>query len=133
MPRTRLWEWPLKPERLGHTDRHAFMRAIPFHVLEDERTRTAGDHPRPARQGQALSVNISPGGMLLMMEGEPTLHDRLMIRLPQGSLRGACPSVAEVCWTRSVPALLQGDVFFVGVKFLNTDSVYGKGAESDSR
>jgi hypothetical protein len=94
----------------------AFMRVIPFESRDDERDVPA----HPAKQGQALSVNLSQGGMLLMMEGEPALHQRLRIGLRRNATNEVASELVEVCWTRSVPALLQGGVFFVGVKFIHS-------------
>ncbi len=121
MPRKQSWTWPLKQPRSGHADRMAFMRVIPYQVLDDEHRRAAGAPSHSARQGQALSVNLSPGGMLLMMEGQPAPYQRLRVSLRRNATKEMAPEFVEVCWTRSVPALLQGDVFFVGVKFLHSN------------
>lgn len=118
MPRKQPWTWSLKQPWPGHADRLAFMRAIPYEALDDQRNATAGAPVHPAKQGQALSVNLSQGGMLLMMEGQPALRQRLRIGLRRNATNEGASKLVEVCWTRSVPALLQGDVCFVGVKFL---------------
>jgi hypothetical protein len=120
MSRTRPWEWPLTPERLGHADRHAFIRAIHYKALDGENNRAAGERSRRSQKsGHALSLNISPGGMLLLMNGEPALQQQLKISLPLLPMKGPAPSLAEVCWTRSVPARLQGNLVFVGVRFVD--------------
>ena len=111
----------MKQPRSGHADRMAFIGVIPYQVLDDEHRRAAGAPSHPARQEQALSVNFSPGGMLLLMEGQPASHQRLRVSLRRSGTNEAVSELVEVCWTRSVPALLQGDVFFVGVKFLHSN------------
>lgn len=123
MPRSRSWKWPLRQDRSGHLDRQAFLRPIPYEMLDWTGAEVQCGLTYPARAGQALSLNISPGGMLLMMDGEPMLQDRLRVRLPQNSLRNAGSSLAKVCWTRSVPVLLHSHVVFVGVRFLAIDGV----------
>lgn len=98
------------------------MRMIPYALVgeQDEpgRDRQAGSMPA----GRALSINISPGGMLLMMEQAPLRGQRLSITMPARAVRGVPPSKAEVCWTRPVPGASQVNVHFVGVKFLPPDA-----------
>ncbi|MEQ1627911.1 MAG: hypothetical protein ABL965_11000 [Nitrospira sp.] len=118
MPRKQPWTWSLKQPRPGHADRMAFIRAIPYEALDDQRNAAAGVQAHSAKQGQALSVNLSQGGMLLMMEGQPALQQQLRVGLRRNSTNEVASELVEVCWTRSVPALLQGGVCFVGVKFL---------------
>ena len=120
MPRKQPWTWSLKQPWPGHADRLAFMRAIPYEAFDDQRNAAAGAPVHPAKYGQALSVNLSQGGMLLMMEGQPALQQQLRVGLRRNATNEVVSELVEVCWTRSVPALLQGDVCFVGVKFLHS-------------
>ena len=119
MSRKQSWMWPLKQLRSGHADRMAFMRVIPFEAVD-----TARDADAPvlsAWHGQALSVNLSQGGMLLMIEGQPAVRQRLRIGLRRNSTDELSSELVEVCWTRTVPALLQGSVYFVGVRFISSN------------
>lgn len=119
MPRKKTpFPWPLRQSWPGHGDRTAYMRVVPYRVLNDDATRAVDAPSGPERLAQALSVNRSPGGLLLLMEGQPALHQRLKIRLRRDGTNDVVSDVVEVRWTRSIPALLQGDVHFVGVKFI---------------
>ncbi|MEK7763737.1 MAG: hypothetical protein AAB433_19365, partial [Nitrospirota bacterium] len=64
MPRKQPWTWALKQPRPGHADRMAFIRMIPFEAFDNQHNAAA----HSVKHGQALSVNLSQGGMLLMME-----------------------------------------------------------------
>ena len=116
MPRKQPWTWSLKQPRPGHADRMAFIRMIPFEAFDNQHNAAA----HSVKHGQALSVNLSQGGMLLMMEGLPALHQRLRIGVRRNATNDMSSELVEVCWTRSVPALLQGGVCFVGVKFVHS-------------
>lgn len=96
------------------------MRVIPFEALDDTHDEAAGAPAFSAKQGRALTVNLSQGGLLLMMEGQLALYQRLRIGLRRNATNEVASELVEVCWTRSVPALHQGDVFFVGVKFIHS-------------
>lgn len=111
----------MKQPRSGHADRMAFMRVIPFEVLDDARDVEADVPVLSARHGQALSVNLSQGGMLLMIEGQPAVRQRLRIGLRRNSTDELSSELVEVCWTRTVPALLQGSIYFVGVRFISSN------------
>lgn len=70
-------------------------------------------------QGDALAVNISIRGMLLLMPQVPDLKQVSDIRVPVAVNRVSPPTVVEACWTRqgSIDDA-RGSMHFVGVKFL---------------
>ena len=69
-------------------------------------------------RGQAFSVNVSGGGMLLLMSQAPKQKQVMEVRVP--AIAGQKPKlkVAEVCWTAPVPAAEEGAMHLVGVRFL---------------
>jgi len=52
-------------------------------------------------RGEALSVNISKGGMLLLMDQNPRVQRVLELQVP-ASTRGKTARLVEVCWTRQI-------------------------------
>jgi hypothetical protein len=70
---------------------------------------------RDERMG--VTINISDGGLCLLMDRAPTVRDMLRLQMlgSDGTLREA--RLAEVRWVRPLP-VGQEDVHVVGVKFL---------------
>jgi hypothetical protein len=73
-----------------------------------------------ARGGRALSLNISSGGMLVLMDRAPEVEQVLKVLVPTPSSLAGTPTLAEVRWTRRVPFGPQNDqaTYFVGLKFM---------------
>ena len=71
-------------------------------------------------QGKALSVNISSGGMLLVMQQAPGIEQVLKVHVPTPTSLAETPTLAEVRWTRKIPfGRHNGDgLYFVGLKFM---------------
>lgn len=70
-------------------------------------------------QGDALAVNISTRGILLLMPQVPDLKQVFDIRVPIAVNRVGPPTVVETCWTRQISIdAARGSMHFVGVKFL---------------
>ena len=68
-------------------------------------------------QGQAFSVNVSGGGMLLLMSQAPKRKQVLEVRVPPTAGHKAGLKIAEVCWTASVPVREEGAMHLVGIRF----------------
>jgi hypothetical protein len=109
------WEWPITPTLQKHSDRMALLRPILF-----ELTSPATDMMGKSFQGRALSVNISKGGMLLIMDIAPVLEQVMKIYVPTPIEEAETPTLAEVRWTRKMPfpTLRSSESYFVGLKFL---------------
>lgn len=109
------WEWPTTASRESHNERAALLRPIPYEMT------TAMDGPvASVTVGRALSLNISSGGMLLLMDHAPHVEQVLKVYVPTPITLAETPTLAEVRWTRRVPfgkANGQGPCF-VGLKFL---------------
>ncbi len=109
------WEWPIENNFQKHDERVALLRPIPFEV-----TPHAQDPTAMARQGKALSVNISSGGMLLLMDRAPAVEQVLKVYVPTPTAVAETPTLAEVRWTREVPFADHNGLgpFFVGLRFM---------------
>jgi hypothetical protein len=70
------------------------------------------------RQGKALSINISSGGMLLLMKQAPPLQQVMKVHVPTPISLAQIPTLAEVRWTRPLPLVSHEMMYLVGVKFI---------------
>ena len=70
------------------------------------------------RQGLTLSLNISTGGMLLLMPWAPKEKQVFDVQAPSLTSEETRSGVVEVCWTREVPVGTDPGAYVVGVKFL---------------
>jgi len=109
------WEWPIVSNHQKHSERVALLRPILY-----EMTVPVADQPVQSSQGKALSVNISSGGMLLLMDQVPSIEQVLKVYVPTPITLTDTPTLAEVRWTRKVPfsRTKESASYFVGVKFL---------------
>lgn len=109
------WEWAMADCLENHRERIALLRPIPYEV-----TVLMEGQSDSVRSGKALSLNISSGGMLVLMDQAPEVEQVLKVLVPTPSSRAETPTLAEVRWTRRVPfgrANIQG-TYFVGLKFM---------------
>ena len=109
------WEWPIVKDLQKHNERVALLRQIPY-----EMTTAVNEQSDSARGGRALSLNISSGGMLVLMEQAPDIEQVLKVLVPTPSSLAETPTLAEVRWTRRLPfgrASAPG-TYFVGLKFI---------------
>jgi hypothetical protein len=96
------------------SQRVPIMRPCPY-----EMSRVLDERSVVLSQGDALAVNISPRGMLLLMPQVPDLKQVFDIRVPITVKRVGPSTVVEACWTRQVPLDgACGSMHFVGVRFL---------------
>jgi hypothetical protein len=107
------------------------MRSIPYEVTtilegpeledaDDEEERLLGPKVTIGHSGEALSLNICSGGMLLLMEGAPRMESVVKLHVPTPILSARTPTLAEVRWVRRLPfddGGYQG-LYFVGMKFI---------------
>ena len=90
-----------------------------------EISESLGDDAIAIHQGEALSVNVSKGGMLLLMDQNPPVEQVFEIQVP-ASTRGKTPRLVEVCWTRQISIEDCDSRFLVGVKFLLDPHTYSQ-------
>mgnify|MGYP001185083313 FL=1 len=114
----RLFEWETKVPPKPHTDRAPLMRTIDIEMVATGTTLM--DCQTGSVSGQALTLNISPKGLLVLMDREPEVDQVLRILVPSPVYEVGTPTLSEVRWTRKMP-LLSGDahpVYFVGLRFI---------------
>jgi len=109
------WEWPMRESQENHSERVALLRAIPY-----EMTAVEVGPAVSVRGGKALSLNISSGGMLVLMDHAPEIEQVLRVSVPTPTSKADTPTLAEVRWTRRLPfGRLNGNgTYFVGLKFM---------------
>ena len=110
------WEWPISMDFQKHNERVALLRSIPY-----EMTTPVDDDPSvSAHHGKALSVNISSGGMLILMDQAPAIEQVMKVYVPTPISVAETPTLAEVRWTRKLPFGRNGGAgpYFVGIKFM---------------
>ena len=109
------WTWPMADGQNSHSERAALMRPILY-----EMTTSVGIPAPSARSGKVLSLNISSGGMLVLMDQSPEIGQVLKVHVPTPILQTETPTLAEVRWTRRLPfEQPTGDeAYFVGLKFM---------------
>ena len=119
---TNYWEWPVAASHQYHRERVALLRPIPFFMLYDYDSGTSLEQEPPepsgASQGTGLSLNVSSGGMLLVMDYQPKVNQAIKIHVPTPVTNAKTPTLAEVRWTRKLPFQTFPGIYFVGLKFL---------------
>ena len=109
------WEWPMTDSQKNHSERVGLLRPISYEIT----TPIEGTISSP-QNGKALSLNISRGGMLVLMEQGPDVEQVLKVYVPTPITLAETPTLAEVRWTRKMPfgtPTGQG-AYFVGLKFM---------------
>lgn len=109
------WKWKIKETDDLHRDRVALMRVIEYEtVSEFSEGRDRGS------KGKALSVNIGRGGMLVLMDREPTIDQPMKIFMPTPVGPVNIPTLVDVRWTRRLPFLTgkTRGVYFAGLRFI---------------
>lgn len=111
----REWDWPIKDSYENHSERAALLRPILY-----EMTAIEAGNANLVKGGKALSLNISSGGMLVLMGQAPDIKQVLKVYVPTPITIADTPTLAEVRWTRKLP---MGDsssdvTYFVGLKFM---------------
>jgi len=113
------WEWAIAPNEQQHRQRIALIREISYEMTDliGEKD-LVNQAQRIGKQGKALSLNISSGGMLLLMESAPEMDRVFRVHVPTPITKARTPTLAEVRWVRKIPFPVHNDLYFVGLKFL---------------
>ena len=108
------WEWPMTDSQKSHSERAALLRPILY-----EMTTPVAAHAASPHSGKALSLNISSGGMLVLMDQVPAIEQVMKVYVPTPISVAETPTLAEVRWTRRLPfGKTNGGAYFVGLKFM---------------
>lgn len=110
------WDWPIASSQQKHAERVTVIRLIEYECTSPMDP-DLFEQPFQSRQGKALAINISSGGMLVIMDHAPEVSQILRVHVPIALNKGEIPTLAEVVWTRPVPMGAQG-LHFVGLKFV---------------
>jgi hypothetical protein len=109
------WEWPMTASQKSHSERAALLRPILY-----EMTTPVEAQASSAYSGKALSLNISSGGMLVLMDQVPAIEQVMKVYVPTPISMAETPTLAEVRWIRRLPfGKPNGNgAYFVGLKFM---------------
>jgi hypothetical protein len=108
------WEWPMTESQKSHSDRAALLRPILYEMTTPVEAPAESTH-----SGKALSLNISSGGILVLMEQAPATEQVMKVYVPTPVTAAETPTLAEVRWTRRLPfGKTNGGAYFVGLKFM---------------
>jgi hypothetical protein len=102
------------PQKDRSSERIPTMRPISYELYES----SDGYDTIRARPGNALFLNISAGGMLLLMDHEPPVQQVMKLYVPTPVGEAKTPTLAEVRWTRPSPTAPTYGTYLVGVKFM---------------
>jgi c-di-GMP-binding flagellar brake protein YcgR len=108
-------DWPITDSQRSHSARATLLRPIPYEIT------IPGEAPAESTySGQVLSLNISNGGMLVLMDQAPAIEQVMKVYVPTPINMAETPTLAEVRWTKQLPfgkSNGKGAVF-VGLKFI---------------
>ena len=109
------WEWPMIDSQKSHSERAALLRPILYEMTTPVEASADSTH-----SGKALSLNISSGGMLVLMDQVPNVEQVLKVYVPTPISMAETPTLAEVRWTRRLPFGTSNGkgAYFVGLKFM---------------
>ncbi|WP_447979432.1 PilZ domain-containing protein [Candidatus Nitrospira bockiana] len=110
------WDWPTTPSQQKHSERVTMIRPIQYESTSPIDP-DLFESNFSSRRGKALTINISSGGMLLVMDHAPEPLQLLKVHVPVPIHMTHIPTLAEVAWTRPVP-MGPHDLHFVGLKFV---------------
>jgi len=97
-------------------DRFPLMRLVRYESSAplDQLDQEAVSH---GEEGAGLTVNVGNGGLCLLIEHAPQVHEVLRLHVPMPVPWARTPTLAEVRWVRHLPFGWEG-LYAVGLKFL---------------
>lgn len=109
------WEWPIAASEDNHAGRIMILRQIGYELMPP-----LEDPSAPIQRGKALTLNLSTGGMLVLMDRAPAIEQVLKVKVPTPLGTVETPTLSEVRWSRQVPfGRSRGKgAYLVGLKFL---------------
>jgi hypothetical protein len=102
------------PQKDRQSERIPTMRPISYELYDS----SDGSETITSRPGNALFLNISAGGMLLLMDHAPSVQQVMKLYVPTPVGQAKTPTLAEVRWTRPSPTAPSYGTYLVGVKFM---------------
>lgn len=101
---------PLRPQR-RRAERVELIEPCPYEMSED-----LGGGTFVLHEGEALSINISSGGMLLLMDQAPQVDQVLKVHVPTPNKSTNSLTLVEVRWTSPILSDLPTSRYLVGVR-----------------
>ncbi len=90
--------------------------SLPAHAPRAVRTQREA-RGLAAPEGAGITVNVSSGGLCLLLDWAPPVQEVLQVHVPMPATLAQTPTLAEVRWVRPLPFTDNG-TYFVGLKFL---------------
>ncbi len=103
---------PTQQERRD-SDRVPSMQACPY-----ELTKSEGSDKVKLSRGQGYSINMSGGGMLLLLPQKVGKRQVFEVQVPSKAKKKERTKLVEVCWTQSIPVSARVNMYLVGTRFL---------------
>ncbi len=121
IPRHDKWEeWNQGAGEQQHGDRFPLMRLVRYETsapLRLEEVQEGQEDTAARQEGAGITVNVSSGGLCLMMDWAPAVKEVLRLHVPMPVPLAEIPTLAEVRWVRTLPFGWEG-VYAVGLQFM---------------
>jgi len=111
-------ERPPRVDEPPHQERRRSERLQTILSCPYELTRVSGSDTVELSEGVTLALNISAGGMLLLMPQSPGERNVFEVHAPSPAKPEKTTKLVEVCWTREFSFGVGTKVHLVGVKSL---------------
>jgi hypothetical protein len=105
-------QWKNEKENKQRLDRFPLIRPVHY-----ELSSALSVEGMALRKGMGLTINVSNGGLCLLMNRPPAPNHVIRLEVPMPIPGAKTPTLAEVRWLRSLP-LNWDEVYMVGLKFM---------------
>jgi hypothetical protein len=95
------------------SDRAPSMRACPY-----ELTKLEGSAALKSSKGYGYSINMSPGGMLILLPQKVDKRQVFEVQVPSKTKKKERTKLVEVRWTQPIPVSARVKMYLVGARFL---------------
>jgi hypothetical protein len=109
---------PPKVEESANPDRRGGKRVLKIQPCFYQLSQIAGYEIVKFSDGHALSLNTSPGGLLLLMPQPPERSQVFEVHTLLSTEEERTLELVEACWTRELTFGATGKVYLVGVRSL---------------
>ncbi len=112
-PQRRIWSMGVAIPQLIRSERVAVWRSCPYAMTEWRDSDTL-----LFQEGEARSINVSSGGMLLLMSNTPDVQQVFEVYTPTAGKEATALALVTVRWTRQISMDSSQGLSLVGVEFL---------------
>lgn len=105
----------------SHEQRRKWERQQIVGTCPYEMSETIHDNSLVIHRGTAISINSSPGGMLILMDQAPHVDQVISLSVPSPTPTRGRPTLAEVRWTKTLTVEAEDghhEMHLAGVRFL---------------